>query len=747
MTMAETLASGSLTSTVVLIGNPNSGKTTVFNRLTGLRQKVGNYPGVTVERKEGRLTLAGRDLVLIDLPGTYSLSAYSPDEMITVDVLLGNLDHGRPPDMVIQVADASNLERNLYLLSQVRELGVPIVLVLTMLDVAGRRGLSVDCELLSERLGVPVVGVHGQKGTGFELLGEVLRSELAREPLADDDSATRAAVSIDDALHRGVDALHREIAAEFERVRRRRLHPFEVLRAVIDRGGHAESRLTEALSSKLTERLSRFRDELRGREHDEALPSIETRRRYAWVRERLGPCLRSEPRESTTTWSDRLDAVLTHRVLGLVLFAVIMVVVFQSIFTWALPLMDWIDGLFSYLKGLVASALSAGALRSLIVDGVIGGVGMVIIFLPQILILFLFIGILEDCGYMARAAFMMDRIMSACGLSGKSFIPMLSGFACAIPGVMAARVIEDRRDRLATILVTPLMSCSARLPVYSILIAGFIPKRQVFAFIGLPALTLFGLYALGVVTAVAVAWTLRKSLLKGPKLPFVLELPSYKWPVFSTVLLRLLDRAKAFLLRAGTIILAVSIVVWALSYFPHSASISERHDQLRDEARAELTGPGLEAREAQIERLEKGEFLRESYFGTIGHAVAPVFEPLGWDWRVSMAAIASFPAREILVSVLGTTFNLGDVNDKGSEMLLRDTLKEARRPDGSLLITIPVALSVMVFFALCCQCAATLATIKRETNSWSWPVFTFVYMTALAYVAAWITYQVGSRLG
>jgi ferrous iron transport protein B len=735
--------------TVAVIGNPNAGKSTVFNRLTGLSQRVGNYPGVTVEKKEGRWNCDGTAVRLLDLPGVYSLAARSPDEMVAVDVLLGHQEAEARPDLVIEIADASNLERNLYLLSQVLELGIPVILALSMVDVAAARGIEVDVGRLSERLGVPVVAVDGRRGKGLADLEAAVHRALA-SPRQDGETAAGPPTATGDweELRSEVGEACADLSPAFRAARGRDLHPFEILRAAIDRGGHAEERLCRALgSAPAGERLDRVRALAGGRD---SLPALEAALRYRWVRERLDGCLRRR-REPSVTWSERMDRILTHKVLGLLIFAALMLLVFQSIFTWAAPLMSLVESGFTALSSFAGDLLPAGVLRSLVTDGIIAGAGMVVLFLPQILILFLFIGLLEDCGYMARAAFIMDRVMHKCGLSGKSFIPMLSGFACAIPGIMAARVIEDRKDRLATVLVTPLMSCSARLPVYTILIGSFIPDTPLpGGLLGLQGLTLFSLYALGILTAVAMAWVFRSTLLRGEPSPFVLELPSYKWPTLSGVLLRLLDRGKAFLVRAGTTILAIAVIVWALAYFPRPAAIAERFAG----ERAALAAQALAAEEraaalAHLDEREAGEYLRQSYFGRLGHAVEPAFTPLGWDWRIAMAAIASFPAREVVVATLGTIYNLGTEVDEGSAALrssLREATWQSGPRQGEPVFSVPVALSIMVFFALCCQCGATVATIRRETNSWGWAWFAFGYMTVLAYVGAFLTYQLGGRL-
>ncbi len=729
--------------TVAVLGNPNAGKSSIFNRLTGLSQKVGNYPGVTVEKKEGWLHVGERRILVVDLPGTYSLAARSPDELVAVDVLLGNQPGETRPDLVLHVADASNLERNLYLFTQLRELGVPVVLVLNMIDVARRRGLEIDPAELSERLGVPVVSTQGQKGIGIAELTAAIVSALDG---AEENVATGAEL-ISPELASGVDRLRREWSEGGEAFGER-LHDFEILRALVDRGGAAERRVAEAGGSANLERLEAARAALEG---ERSLALVESTARYAWIERQLDGCVRSEKR-TRPGLSERIDRWLTHRVFGLAIFAAIMIVLFQSIFTWASPAMDAVETAFGWLGAHVSAWLPEGAFRSLVVDGCIAGVGGVVVFLPQILILFLFVGILEDCGYMARAAFVMDRVMAKCGLSGKSFIPMLSGFACAIPGIMATRVIEDRRDRLATILVTPLMTCSARLPVYAILIGTFVPDTPLLGgVLGLQAFTLFALYVLGIIAAIIVAWLFKATFLRGERSTFLLELPSYKLPSPRFVAFRLYDRARAFLVRAGTIILAMTIVVWALSYFPRSSEVVASFGDQRTalEARAEAapdaaTRAAVDEDLAALDREEAGDLLRKSALGTLGRAVEPVFAPLGWDWRISMAALASFPAREVVVATLGTIYNLGAEEDETSEGL-RARLRAARHDDtGEKVYTLPVAFSIMVFFALCCQCGATIATIKRETNSWRWAWFTFAYMTALAYVAALAVFQIGS---
>ncbi|MFT5367694.1 MAG: ferrous iron transport protein B [Candidatus Latescibacterota bacterium] len=708
---------------IALVGNPNTGKTTLFNALTGMSQRVGNFPGVTVERKSGRMQVGdGTSLEVIDLPGAYSLSAQSPDEMIAVDVLLGLLSDETPIQGVIAVLDASNLKRNLYLVSQMLELNLPVVVALNMSDVARTRGIHIDTSALGHRLGVPVVSIQANRRVGLDDLKASVREVLS-------NGRSEANLSLLPEVWRN----HVRTAAE----NLDGVSPGMLVRALAD----TEGQLTEKLAARFGSGFGRAVKQL---EIDlgvgGAFGDQEVELRYAWVDRVLDGTL-SDPEPMRITQSDKIDRVVTHRFWGTLIFAGIMGIVFQSIFSWAAPFMDWIDGSFGQLGAWVVGQMPEGALQSLVVDGVIAGVGGVVIFLPQICILFLFISLLEDCGYMARAAFLMDRLLTRCGLSGKSFIPMLSSFACAVPGVMATRTIEDRKDRIATMLVAPLMSCSARLPVYTIFIAAFIPDKT-WAGFGLQGLTLFAMYGLGIVVAVPIAWTVKKTLLKGETTPFILELPSYKIPDARTVVMRVYQSAGDFLQRAGSLILAATIVMWALAYFPRPEALLIQQEQQRMVLQAQ--GASEEALSVLDGQLA-GELISQSYLGTMGKAIEPVVRPLGWDWRIGMATIASFPAREVIVAVLGTIYSLGEV-DEGS-VSLREALQNAIWEDGNRVFNIPVALSVMVFFALCAQCVSTLAVIGRETQSWRWPLITFFYMTGLAYIGALITYQLGMFLG
>jgi ferrous iron transport protein B len=645
--------------TVALVGNPNTGKSTLFTALAGIPTRIGNYPGVTVEEKVGRFSHCGRPIDLIDLPGAYSLRAQSPDEQVVSDVLGGRMAGVPRPDCIVAVVDATNLARNLFLASQALELGLPTVVALTLSDVAAERGIGIDVEALARRLGCAVVPVVAPTRVGIEALGGRLLSAPEALPPRPPDLAPH--------------------------------------RAAIDGSRPASAR--DAIA------------------------------RYAWIDTVVAEVVQqaAPPRRRL---ADTIDRVLTHRVWGTLAFALVMLALFTSIFRLAAPAMDLISAGIDSVSAWAESILPAGPLRSLFVNGVLAGVGGVVVFVPQIALLFLFVATLEGCGYLARAAFLMDRLLAGVGLSGKSFIPLLSSFACAIPGIMAARTIENRRDRLLTILVAPLMSCSARLPVYLLFCGAFVPDIAVgVSWLRLPAVVLVAMYALGVVVAAAVAFVLSRTVFRGPPQPFVMELPGWRWPQPAVVLERVREAAWSFLTNAGTLILAMSIVLWALGSYPK---------------------PVFPDAPALAEAERQGEALRQSFLGRAGRVIEPVVKPLGWDWRLGCAALASFPAREVVLGTLGVIYNLGDVDpgeEEGASLLVR-RLKAATW-DGTTrkVFTLPVALSLMVFFALCAQCASTLVIIGKETGSWVWPVVTFTYMTALAWLAACATFQFGTALG
>ncbi len=723
---------------VVLIGNPNTGKSTLFTALCGVRQRVGNYPGVTVEKKVGRFELNGHAVELIDLPGTYSLAPRSPDEAIAVDVLLGHREGVQPPDAVLCIVDASNLERNLYLVSQLLELGKPVVVALNMMDVAQSRGVNVDVQRLAERLGVPVVPLVAHKRQGVAELQEVLRKALAEAPKGDSSPARRHA-PFPEIFYNELE----ELAKAWEENGNPRPPRFLLERLVLDPGGILEKTWPGAAGSKVRAAVEQARARLAEAGHP--VPAVEAVSRYEWIGRVLEDVV-ERPAERTVSWSDRLDRLLTHRLVGTLIFVALMIVVFQAIFSWAGWPAERIEDGVGWVGEQVATRLPEGPFASLLVDGVIAGVGAVLVFLPQIVILFLFIGILEDCGYMARAAFLMDRLMAAVGLNGKAFIPLLSSFACAVPGIMATRVIENRRDRLTTILVAPLMSCSARLPVYVLLTAALIPPTPIFGqWLNAQGLAIAAMYFLGIVTAMIAAWCFRRWLFPGETPPLVMELPPYKWPSLRVVAVRVTERAGAFVKRAGTIILAVTILVWAAASYPRPAGSIQRIEHRYEPLIAAAERAGETARATSLQQQRDAEIdaavLRGSLLGRAGQWIEPVVRPLGWDWRIGCAVVASFPAREVVIGAMGVIYGLGDEQNEQSEPL-KETLRHVtwegtNRP----VFTIPVALSLMVFFALCAQCAATLAVIRRETNSWRWPVFAFTYMTLAAYMAAFFTYH------
>lgn len=711
---------------IAVVGNPNTGKSTLFNALTGMRQKTANFPGVTVEHHTGLIDLPSGKVNLVDLPGSYSLAAESPDEMVACDVLLGLIDNLHQPDAVLVVVDSANLRRNLFLVHQVMELGKSVVVALNMSDIAKRRGIHIDPDQLSKELGAAVIPFVATDRSQTQALKATMDVAINTNAVA--SAAVQPEV---------VEAAH--LYADELRSEGMQINDYEVERALIDARGYAEQRLISNAPTGTADKLFVLRQQLVQQGDGSSLAKTEATRRYklidamvAKVETRTG-----EPLSLT----DKVDRITNHPVWGMVLFITIMATVFQAVFSWAGPLMNLIDSGAGWMASTISQIVPPGALNSLLVDGVVAGVGSVIIFLPQIMILFAFIIILEDSGYMARAAFMMDRLMRYVGLSGQSFIPMLSSFACAVPGIMATRVIPNKRDRIATIIAAPFMTCSARLPVYALLIAAFLPNQQFLGgLINLHGLVLLGLYLLGVVGGVLTALLLKRTGLKGPTPGFMIELPPYRFPDLKSVLIRLLDRGKIFLRRAGTIIFTVAIVVWALVYFPRPAEIFEAYDAERVVAEIELSGEELDTRLAQIDNLESANLIEQSLLGRIGKTIEPVFRPLGWDWKVSAGVVASFPAREVVVAVLGTIYAVGaDVNETDESLIGR--LRSAKHADGKKVFTLPMTVGLMVFYAFCLQCAATVAVMRRETGGWGWPLFAWTYMTGLGYVCALLIYQ------
>lgn len=723
---------------VALLGNPNTGKSSVFNRLTGLNQHIANYPGVTVEKKEGRAAIGAQTVSVIDLPGSYSLAANSPDERVVIDVLSG--EDGNPrPDLLVCVLDATNLKRNLFLASQAAEFGIPMILVLNQWDVVQRSGATIAIDLLQKNLGVPVVPTVASTGEGIPELKMMIAHALKHGPrmrrIAWPDPLPRAAAIIADAAR----AHGQELADP------------EVQRILFDSHSAVEPRLRmprEQSRAKVQEARAVLRDAGFNPGSAEA----------AWHYEHIDRLVEGVIERGTfrtRAATESIDRLLMHKFWGSLIFVAIMWVVFQSLYSWAGPLMDLIDHLTVAAQEAAGPLLeSTPVLQSLVVDGIIAGVGGVLIFVPQIAILFLFIGLLEDTGYMARAAFLMDKLFGWCGLNGKSFIPLLSSYACAIPGIMAARSLEDPKARITTIMMAPLMSCSARLPVYVLLIGAFI--EPVYG-AWVAGWTLFAMHFVGLLVSLPLAWFTNRILLKTRTLPFLLEMPPYKIPSPHNLFVRTWGGAREFIERAGTVILAFSVVIWALLYFPRDpgvpgaarAAFLAEHTAGIEPAVVEevLANPESELAQALAHHVD-GAWIEQSYMGRMGKVLQPIFDPAGFDWKITVGVLASFPAREVIISTLGITYSLGaDVTEESET--LREIMAAQKWTSGpragTPIYTIPVVVGVMVFFALCLQCGSTIAIIAKELN-WRWASAAFFGMTAMAWIAAVLIYQVGSRL-
>lgn len=742
--------------TIALIGNPNTGKSSLFNALCGSNARVGNYAGVTVEHKTGRLQIPatanrsalGRIVEVVDLPGTYSLAARSADEAVSVEVLAGEMPGVAKPNAIVVILDSVHLERNLYLLSQVLELGLPTIIALNMWDRIVAEGVRISPDKLSESLGVPVVCTSAAKRVGIDALKlqilEVLDSLHSSNnstskalPLACPSTESLASASFPEPFRTQVDQLVDWFASQ-----KIALHRFQIERLLIDDPkGHSFRVVSKSQAPIVEAKINEAREALKAQ--GLGIPLFETRARYAWIKQKTLGVVEREPKSLQTSTSDKIDRWLTHRWIGLLFFLALMFLIFQSITLVANWPMEGIEAAQGILGTSIESWIAPGPLRSLVVEGILAGVGGVVVFLPQIAILFLFIGILEDCGYMSRAAFMMDKFMASLGMSGKSFLPLMSSFACAIPGIMATRTIENRKDRMVTILIAPLMSCSARWPVYVLMVSAFVPATTwLNGWISLRGTVLFAMMSLGAVVAIPVAWILKRFVFPGEPSTFVMELSSYKWPSWRVVFARVWERVQAFVLRAGTLIFVTSVLVWAAAYFPgnHQTadSLTEKLETLQQDP--ETNSTEIDSLTSQI-NLEKSRLISESYLGRAGQAIEPIVRPLGWDGKIGIAVLASFPAREVIVATLGTIYALGSGVDESNEGLA-DQLRAATWSDGTQVFSLATACSIMVFFALCAQCASTLMTIRRETNSWRWPVFSFVYMTTLAYIGAWITFRI-----
>lgn len=688
---------------VALIGNPNTGKTSVFNALTGLNQKVGNYPGITVEKKEGRCRLDRTTVAqILDLPGTYSLNASSMDESVVIELLL-NRNNKDFPDLVVVITDIENLKRNLLLFTQIKDLGIPTLLVVNMADQMKRKGIQIDIEKLQEKLGTQVILTSMRNQEGIATLKKAIIDyrKLPSRPLLELESIDK------DYFQQLKKAFPTESIYKL----------WLVITQDVNFSKVERNRIQKSPDFKI--------------ESDAALKRLqqkETIRRYQIINDTLKQSYHVD-QNAASDWRSRLDRVLIHKVWGYVFFFALLLLIFQSIYDWSSVPMDLIDSSFAQLSEWVNTKLPPGLFTSLLAEGIIPGLGGIVIFIPQIAFLFLFISLLEESGYMSRVVFLMDRGLRRFGLSGKSVIPLISGTACAIPAVMATRNIENWKERLLTILVTPFTTCSARLPVYLILISLVIPEKT-FLGINIQGLTLMGLYLLGFVMALLSSWILKKYFKTTHKSYFVVEMPNYKMPLLKNVGITVLEKTKSFVTEAGKVILAISILLWLMASFGPGKDFSDAEAIVKQQATEQLSPAVLEAKIAAY-RLE------HSYMGILGKAIEPVIRPLGYDWKIGIALISSFAAREVFVGSLATIYSVGSEE----ETPIKNKMAQETRADGSLIFDLPTGISLMLFYAFAMQCMSTLAIVKKETNSWRWPMLQLGLMTIIAYVSAFGAYQ------
>ena len=698
---------------IALVGNPNSGKSSLFNHLTGLNQKIGNFPGVTVEKRSGFCSLEnGEQAEIIDLPGIYSIYPRSLDEQIVAEVLL---DHHSPstPDKVIVIVDVTNLKRGLLLLTQIIDVGLPTVLVLNMMDLAAKAGISYDFTLLSKNLGVPVIPINARKGVGID--------ELKKQFTLPIGTPTKSIFKIWDEAMPAIGEVRGAVSVDNNYEAYLFLEQPQSIKFL----GKDKQSVVDSIRQK----HSFFPGKFQG---------AETIQRYSFIQDLLGEVTLKNANSSWKQYSGRLDRVLTHKVWGYLIFFSVLFLIFQSIFAWATVPMDFIDGMFANLSGYLSSVLPEGPLSSLLAEGIVPGIGGIVIFVPQIAILFAFIAVLEESGYMARVVFLMDKIMRKFGLNGKSVVPLISGVACAIPAIMATRTIDNWKERMITIFVTPLMSCSARLPVFTILIALIIPNQRAFGFFNLQGLALMGLYMLGFVAALMSAWVMKMLIRINERSYLIMELPAYRLPKWSNVGLTIIEKTKAFVFEAGKVIMAISVILWVLaSYGPGDKLENARANVLQESANLRLTEEGLENRIAAYK-------LEHSYAGVIGKAIEPAIKPLGFDWKIGIALITSFAAREVFVGTMSTIYSIGSVADDETETIKSRMKAEINPETGGARFTPAVGLSLLVFYTFAMQCMSTLAVVYRETRGWKWPAIQLAYMTVLAYVSALIVYQVMS---
>ena len=694
---------------VALVGNPNTGKSTLFNALTGLNQKIGNFPGVTVDKKIGYSQLPdGRKAEIIDLPGTYSLYPKSRDESIVFSVLA---ERGTEltPDLVVVILDATNLKRNLLLYTQVADLKIPVIIALNMMDMAAKAHIKIDVDLLSRRLGVPIVPVSARKLEGIEELKSII------------SFANKHALQVD-----GIDvrtiapALIADIGDEVETD-----NPYFALQLA-----HQHETL-KFLTPAQSDRIEQLEKEHGF--HTQKAQATETIARYNYINDVLYDTVKTPETAHGESISNKIDRVLTHRVFGFIIFIGVLLFMFQSIFAWSEYPMSLIEDSFVWAEGLLRNVLPVGPLADLLIDGVVAGLSGVLVFIPQIAILFAFISILEDTGYMSRVTFMMDKIMRKVGLNGKSVVPLIGGFACAVPSIMSTRTIENWKDRMITIMVTPLVACSARLPVYTLLIALVVPNKNVWWIFNLQGLALTGMYVLSLVSAVIVAFVMKFVLKARERGYFIMELPVYRMPRWNNVLFSMYERSKAFVLQAGKVIIAVSIILWVLSSYGPGNRFEKIEQKYQQPQYTKTMKPDSLTRVISTEKLEN------SYAGVLGHVIEPVIKPLGFDWKIGIALITSFAAREVFVGTMATIYSVEGDADKIDSV--QDKMRNARNPQGQPVFTLAVAFSLMMFYAFAMQCASTVAVVYRETKDWRWPAAQFAYMTVLAYGAAFLVYH------
>jgi len=694
---------------VALVGNPNTGKSTLFNVLTGLNQKIGNFPGVTVDKKTGFCELPdGRRAEIIDLPGTYSLYPKSRDESIVFSVLADKANPLRP-DLVVVILDASNLKRNLLLYTQVADLKLPVIVALNMMDLAKKSGITIDVNAFAQKLGVPVVPISARKIEGIDQIKSVINH--ANKVALQEDT-----IDVESLAPQLIAQISKEIEVE---------NPYYALQLA-----HQHETL-KFLSSTQSDRIEELEQEFSF--HSQKAQATETIARYNFINDLLYDTVKKKETAHEENISNKIDKVLTHRVFGFVIFFAILLFIFQSIFAWSAYPMELIGDFFVWAQTTLHHILPAGPLVSLLVDGVLGGLSGVMVFIPQIAILFGFISILEDTGYMSRVTFMMDRLMRKVGLNGKSVVPLIGGFACAVPSIMSTRTIENWKDRMITIMVTPLVTCSARLPIYTLLIALVVPNRNIWWIFNLQGLVLTGMYLFSLVSAITVAFVMKFLLKSRERGYFIMELPVYRMPRWKNVGQDMYNRAKAFVLQAGKVIVAVSVILWVLaSYGP-----GNRFERIEQKYKQAQYTQHMSADD--IHHAVASEKLENSYAGVLGHTIEPVIKPIGFDWKIGIALITSFAAREVFVGTMATIYSVdGDAEKIES---VQQKMHTAKNPDGQPVFNLAVAFSLMMFYAFAMQCASTVAVVYRETKNWRWPASQFAYMTGLAYIVSFITYH------